>query len=57
MTNQEYFIDDCETGTECGECGECNNCSNRKEVANNIKCKCLELATTAKTCPYYVEDK
>lgn len=46
-----------ETGTECGEWGECNNCSNRKEIVNSIECKCFEPATTAKTCPYYVEDK
>lgn len=45
------------TGTGCGEC---NNCSNRKVASDdstNIECRCLEPATTAKTCPYYMEDK
>lgn len=48
------------TGTECGKWGVCDTCSNHKVASDNsnlIKCKCLELATTAKTCPYYVEDK
>lgn len=47
----------CETGTECGECDKCSNCRHASDNSNLIKCKCLELATTAKTCPYYVEDK
>lgn len=49
-----------DTGTECGECGECDKCSNHKvasDDSNNIECKCLEKATNAKTCPYYMEDK
>lgn len=49
-----------ETGTECGEWGECNKCSNHKvasDDSNNIRCRCFEPATTAKMCPYYVEDK
>ena len=48
-----------DTGTECGEWGECDKCSNRKIASNsdNVECKCLEPATTAKTCPYYMEDK
>lgn len=48
------------TGADCGEWGECNKCSNHKVTSDDsdcTECRCLELATTAKTCPYYVEDK
>ena len=67
MTNEfKYRFTNCkscrysyDTGTECGECGECDKCSNRKIASNsdNVECRCLEPATTAKTCPYYMEDK
>lgn len=49
-----------ETGTGRDEWGECDKCSNRNVASDdstNIRCKCFESATTAKTCPYYVEDK
>lgn len=68
MTNDfTYRFTDCkscrynwETGTECGELGECSKCSNHKvasDDSDNIRCRCFEPATTAKTCPYYMEDK
>lgn len=68
MTNEfTYRFTNCkscrysyDTGTECGEWGECDKCSNRKytsDDSNNIECRCFEKATTAKTCPYYMEDK
>ena len=44
-------------GTECGEWGECSKCSNHNVVSDDIRCRCLEPATTAKTCPYYKENK
>ena len=41
------------------DCKSCDKCSNRKIASNsdNVECRCLEPATTAKTCPYYMEDK
>ena len=62
MTNDfTYRFTDCkscrynwETGTECGEC---DKCSNHRHSSDVIECRCLEQATDAKTCPYYVEDK
>lgn len=67
MTNEfTYRFTDCkscrynwEIGTGCGEWGECDKCSNHKVASNystNVRCRCFEQATTAKTCPYYVED-
>lgn len=46
-----------ETGTKCGKLIDCNTCSNHTDNAGFTHCKCFEPATTAKTCPYYVEDK
>lgn len=65
MTNEfTYRFTDCKscrynyaTGTECGKLGECDKCSNRKYTSDTMKCRCLEPATTAKTCLYYMEDK
>lgn len=71
MTNDfTYRFTDCkscrynwERSTECaewGEWGRCDECSNRKVISDDsdtIECRCLEQATGAKTCPYYVEDK
>ena len=67
MTNEfTYRFTDCkscrynyDTGDACGEWGECDKSSHRKIDSNsdNIECRCLEPATTAKTCPYYMEDK
>lgn len=65
MTNDfTYRFTDCkscrynwETGTECGEWGECSTCSNYRHSSDVIECRCLEQATDAKTCLYYVENK
>ena len=46
-----------ETGTECGKQTACSTCSNHTDNAGFTHCRCFEPATTAKTCPYYVEDK
>lgn len=54
-----YLNNGCGYCTECNEWGECDKCSNHKVASdsNNTECRCFEPATTAKTCPYYVEDK
>lgn len=65
MTNEfTYRFTDCkscrynyDTGIECGEWGDCDKCPNHKYTSDTIECKCLEPATTAKTCPYYMENK
>lgn len=62
MTNDfTYRFTDCKSCRyNWKTCSECDKCSNRKytsDDSNNIECKCLEKATTAKTCPYYMEDK
>ena len=46
-----------ETGTKCGKQTACSACSNHTDNVGFTHCKCFEPATTAKTCPYYVEDK
>lgn len=45
------------TGTECGECDKCSNRKYTSDDSTNTRCRCLEPATTAKACPYYMEDK
>lgn len=64
MTNDfTYRFTDCksckynwETGTGCDECDKCSNHKVASDYSTNVECRCLEQATTAKTCPYYVED-
>ena len=65
MTNEFTYRHTCckscrynwETGTEWGECDRCSNHKVISDDSTNTGCRCLEPATTAKTYPYYVEDK
>ena len=57
FTNCRSCRYNCDDGAECIECDKCSNCKIMSDNIRTVKCNCLKLATTAKTCPYYMENE